>query len=145
MKREKIACHCRRVTYGEIVDAVAAGAKTFEEVSARTTCSTVAANAGTSSRTGRGYPALSGGLRPAKAGEVMSLRNAYCLRTGITENDRLFTETLDNITQFCYNIIKQREESHRENGMTSYLLRALAHTGESARRRVRWATNGSMR
>ncbi|RHM56855.1 (2Fe-2S)-binding protein [Mitsuokella sp. AF33-22] len=40
MKREKIACHCRRVTYGEIVDAVAAGAKTFEEVSARTTCST---------------------------------------------------------------------------------------------------------
>ena len=36
MKRDKIACHCRRVSYGDIVDAVAAGATTFAEVSAKT-------------------------------------------------------------------------------------------------------------
>lgn len=40
MKRDKIACHCRRVSYGDIVDAVAAGATTFAEVSAKTGCST---------------------------------------------------------------------------------------------------------
>ncbi len=40
MKRNKIACHCCRVSYGDNVNAMAASAKTFDEVSAKTGCST---------------------------------------------------------------------------------------------------------
>ena len=40
MKRDKIACNCENVTYGQIIDAVNGGAKTFEEVSEITGCST---------------------------------------------------------------------------------------------------------
>lgn len=40
MKRDKIACNCENVTYGQIIDAVNNGAKTFEEVSEITGCST---------------------------------------------------------------------------------------------------------
>ena len=42
MKRDKIACHCRRVSYGDIVDAVA---------QPRRAAAPAAANAETSSRT----------------------------------------------------------------------------------------------
>lgn len=40
MKRDKKACNCENVTYGQIIDAVNGGAKTFEEVSEITGCST---------------------------------------------------------------------------------------------------------
>ena len=40
MKRDKIACNCENVTYGQIIDAVHGGATTFEEVSEITGCST---------------------------------------------------------------------------------------------------------
>ena len=40
MKRDKIACNCENVTYGQIIDAVNGGSKTFEEVSEITGCST---------------------------------------------------------------------------------------------------------
>jgi len=32
MKREKIACNCKNITYGMIEDAITNGAKTYEEV-----------------------------------------------------------------------------------------------------------------
>jgi len=32
MKRDKEACHCKNVTYGQIEDAIKAGANTLEEV-----------------------------------------------------------------------------------------------------------------
>ena len=38
MDRDKIACKCNHVTYGDIVDAVEAGAKTFAEVQEKTNC-----------------------------------------------------------------------------------------------------------
>ena len=38
MDRDKIACKCNHVTYGDIVDAVEAGAKTFAEVQEKTKC-----------------------------------------------------------------------------------------------------------
>lgn len=38
MNRDKIACYCRRVTYGAIEDAVKAGAVTPEQVSDATGC-----------------------------------------------------------------------------------------------------------
>ena len=39
MKRDKIACNCENVTYGQIIDAVNSGAKRFDEVSEITGCS----------------------------------------------------------------------------------------------------------
>lgn len=39
MKREKIACNCRNITYGNIEDAIKAGAKSFQEVQEITGCS----------------------------------------------------------------------------------------------------------
>ena len=39
MKRNKIACECRHITYGQIEDAVKAGAVTFEQVQEKTGCS----------------------------------------------------------------------------------------------------------
>ncbi len=38
MNRNKIACHCRNITYGKIEDAVKAGAYTYNEVQERTKC-----------------------------------------------------------------------------------------------------------
>ncbi len=38
MKREKIACNCRNITYGKIEDAIKAGAKNFQEVQEITGC-----------------------------------------------------------------------------------------------------------
>ncbi len=38
MDRSKKACNCRDVTYGQIEDAVKAGATTFAEVQERTGC-----------------------------------------------------------------------------------------------------------
>lgn len=32
MKREKTACHCHNVSYGKIIDAVHAGADTYQKV-----------------------------------------------------------------------------------------------------------------
>lgn len=32
MKRDKIACECKNITYGMIEDAVKAGARTYDEV-----------------------------------------------------------------------------------------------------------------
>ena len=40
MKREKIACHCKNVNYGKILDAVQGGADTYEKVSEITGCGT---------------------------------------------------------------------------------------------------------
>ena len=40
LDRTKIACMCENVTYGASADAVAAGADTYEQVSARTGCGT---------------------------------------------------------------------------------------------------------
>ncbi len=40
MKKEKIACHCKNVNYGQILDAVNGGADTFEKVREKTGCST---------------------------------------------------------------------------------------------------------
>ena len=40
LDRTKIACQCENVAYGAIADAVAQGASTFDEVSARTGCGT---------------------------------------------------------------------------------------------------------
>jgi hypothetical protein len=40
MKRDKIACNCKNITYGKIIDTVNFGAKTFEEVSEITGCAT---------------------------------------------------------------------------------------------------------
>lgn len=39
MNLNKKACNCNGVTYGMIMDAVAAGDRTFEEVQKRTHCS----------------------------------------------------------------------------------------------------------
>ncbi|MCF0143089.1 MAG: (2Fe-2S)-binding protein [Parasporobacterium sp.] len=38
MKRDKIACECRHITYGKIDDAIKAGAASFEEVQEMTGC-----------------------------------------------------------------------------------------------------------
>lgn len=38
MKREKTACECRRVTYGDIYDAVINGAQNFDDVQKITGC-----------------------------------------------------------------------------------------------------------
>lgn len=38
MKRDKIACECRSITYGKIEDAIRKGAGSFEEVQAMTGC-----------------------------------------------------------------------------------------------------------
>lgn len=38
MKRDKIACHCRNITYGKIADAVAQGASSFAQVQELTGC-----------------------------------------------------------------------------------------------------------
>ncbi len=38
MKRDKIACSCRNITYGKIEDAVKAGATTPEQVKEATSC-----------------------------------------------------------------------------------------------------------
>ena len=38
MNRNKIACECRKVTYGKIEDAITAGAATVEEVQEMTGC-----------------------------------------------------------------------------------------------------------
>ena len=35
MKREKIACNCKNITYGMIEDAIANGASSYEEVEAQ--------------------------------------------------------------------------------------------------------------
>ena len=40
LNRNKEACHCHTVTYGQIMDAVAGGAATFSQVQALTHCST---------------------------------------------------------------------------------------------------------
>lgn len=40
MKREKIACSCKSVNYGQILAAVKGGADTFEKVQKVTGCST---------------------------------------------------------------------------------------------------------
>lgn len=40
MNRNKEACHCHNVTYGKIMDAIAAGATDFQAVQAATGCST---------------------------------------------------------------------------------------------------------
>ncbi len=40
MKREKIACNCKNVNYGKILDAVKRGADSFEKVQAITGCGT---------------------------------------------------------------------------------------------------------
>ena len=36
MRRDKIACNCRNITYGQIADAVRNGARTADEVMAAT-------------------------------------------------------------------------------------------------------------
>ncbi|MCF0150017.1 MAG: (2Fe-2S)-binding protein [Firmicutes bacterium] len=38
MNRNKIACECRHITYGEIEDAVRAGASSFAQVQQMTGC-----------------------------------------------------------------------------------------------------------
>ncbi len=38
MKRDKVACHCRNITYGKIADAVQKGASSFAEVQQMTGC-----------------------------------------------------------------------------------------------------------
>ena len=38
MKKDKIACNCRNITYGKIEDAIRSGAKSFEEVQQITGC-----------------------------------------------------------------------------------------------------------
>nr|WP_315103851.1 (2Fe-2S)-binding protein [uncultured Catonella sp.] len=38
MKRDKLACNCENVTYGQIIDSVNSGAETFDEVSEITGC-----------------------------------------------------------------------------------------------------------
>lgn len=40
-KQDEIACSCLGVTYGDIVDAISNGAKTYEEVSQITGCGTI--------------------------------------------------------------------------------------------------------
>lgn len=40
MDRDKIICRCFKVPYGTIEDTVKGGATTFEEVQAKTSCST---------------------------------------------------------------------------------------------------------
>lgn len=40
MDRDKIICRCFKVSAGAIEDAVKSGAKTFEQVQAKTNCST---------------------------------------------------------------------------------------------------------
>ncbi len=40
MNKNKEACHCHNVTYGQIMDAVANGATTFDQVQAMTHCAT---------------------------------------------------------------------------------------------------------
>ena len=35
MKRDKLACSCKEVTYGMIEDAIRAGARSYEEVESR--------------------------------------------------------------------------------------------------------------
>ncbi|MCR4903226.1 MAG: (2Fe-2S)-binding protein [Butyrivibrio sp.] len=40
MKKDKLACHCKNVNYGQILDAVKNGADTYEKVSAVTGCGT---------------------------------------------------------------------------------------------------------
>lgn len=39
MKRDKVACHCRNITYGKIADTVQKGASSFAEVQQMTGCS----------------------------------------------------------------------------------------------------------
>ena len=39
MKRDKIACNCRNITYGKIEAAIRSGARSFEEVQTITGCS----------------------------------------------------------------------------------------------------------
>ena len=38
MNREKVACSCHNVTYGQIIDAVKDGSGTYEEVQEKTGC-----------------------------------------------------------------------------------------------------------
>lgn len=40
MKKDKLACNCHHVTYGQIIEAVQNGATTYEEVSRVTHCGT---------------------------------------------------------------------------------------------------------
>lgn len=40
MDRNKLACNCKKVSYGQIMDAVEKGAKNFKEVQEITKCST---------------------------------------------------------------------------------------------------------
>ena len=38
MNRNKLACHCRNITYGKIADAVSSGAASYEAVQELTGC-----------------------------------------------------------------------------------------------------------
>lgn len=38
IRRDKIACSCRNITYGQIIDTVKSGAATYEEVKDLTGC-----------------------------------------------------------------------------------------------------------